>query len=163
MTNTYKEAAISMLNEAHLYAVRNSGCRKVEVGSAIAIAPIPDSAVFGANKSVPYNCKFHGCLRIEKYGEASKSHRNPEDCRAVHSEVDVICRAAKQGISTDGKTIFVTRYPCEACARAIVDAGIKHVIYGRQQECSEETMRIFKVSGVEVFHMKEWDAPDVTY
>lgn len=163
MTDIYKKAAMNILNEAHMYAVHHSGCTKVEVGSAISFGPVVDSAVFGANRTMPYNCKNKGCMRVEKYGDASKQHRNPEDCRAVHSEIDAISHAAKQGMSTDGKTIFVTRYPCEACSRAIVAAGISRVVYGRQQECSDESLRIFREAGVEVYHMKEWDAPDANY
>lgn len=163
MTETYKKAAMEVLNATHLYAVQNSGCEKVEVGSAIVRGIALSDAVFGANRTLPCSCKKEGCMRVKKYGDNSKQHRNPEDCRAVHSEIDAISRAARQGFSTEATTIFVTRYPCEACARAIVRAGIKHVIYGRQQECSEESMRVFRAAGVEVYHMKEWDAPDVNY
>lgn len=163
-TKEYLKASKRMLDEIHLYAVRNSGCKKVAVGSAISFVPSPASAVaFGANVTVPYNCRTVGCLRVEKYGEDSKLHRNPEDCRALHSEINAICNAAKNRAQTEGKTIFVTRYPCEACARAIVAAGIKRVVYGRQQECSEETMKIFSCNKIDVLHIKDWDAPDVVY
>ena len=141
---------------ANSYSALNSGCKKVTVGSAI--VKHGKLLALGANKTFPVSCRDHGCLRIEKYGENSKLHRNPEDCRAVHSEIDAICSS-----KTDlyGATIYVTRYPCEACARAIVDAGIKRVVYGRQQEISEETYNIFKAGKVLVYHEKEWDAPDV--
>lgn len=164
MNDNYYKAARHMLDEIHAYALVNSGCSKVVVGSAISSLPIPGCAgSWGANITLPVSCNEKGCMRVEKYGENSKLHRNPEDCRAVHSEIDAICKAARNGISTQGKTIFVTRYPCEACARAIVDAGIKRVVYGRKQKCSEETMNIFKSGNVAVYHMEDWDAPDVVY
>lgn len=164
MNDNYYKAAKHMLNEVHAHALVHSGCSKVVVGSAISALPIPGCAVaWGANITLPVSCNEKGCMRVEKYGENSKLHRNPEDCRAVHSEIDAICKAARKGAFTEGKTIFVTRYPCEACARAIVDAGIKRVVYGRKQKCSDETIRIFKSGNVEVFHMEDWDAPDVVY
>ena len=164
LTKTGHKHAIELLDGANSYALSCSGCKKVAVGSVITDHMIPSSArVFGANRTLPISCKAGECLRVKKYGEASKLHRNPEDCRAVHSEIDAICTSAKFGIPTQGKSIFVTRYPCEACARAIVRAGITLVVYGRQQKISEETAKIFEFAGVHVIHCEDWDAPDVTY
>ena len=156
----------SMLDLADEYADKNSGCMKVSVGSVIMFNITRDpliTGMFGANRTLPISCKENGCQRVQLYGENSKLHRNPEDCRAIHSEVDAICNAAREGYSTLGATIFVTRYPCEACARAIVSAGISKVVYGREQECSEQTKEIFKNAGVSLIHVEDWDAPDVTY
>lgn len=144
------------LDMANIYAGIMSGCTKVTVGAVIVNN---DRAVsFGANRAVPDLCQTRGCLRVEKYGDNNKTHRSPADCRAIHSEVDAICNARED---LKGTTIFVTRYPCEACARAIVSAGISRVIYGRQQSISEETAHIFEDADVDVVWNKDWDAPDV--
>ena len=103
-----------------------------------------------------------GYAGIELYGEDSKNHRLPSDCRAVHSEIDAIAQAAKFGISTYRATIIVTRYPCEACARAILTAGIKTVYYGREQKISEETEKIFKSGNIKVYHINDWTYQDTT-
>lgn len=124
-----------------------TGCTKVSVGSCI-VNEAGQILALGSNKAIPDLCKTQGCLRIAKYGDNAKTHRNPDDCRAIHSEVDAICFAAKMGVKLKGATIYVTRYPCESCARAIVQSGIKHVVFGREQDISEETARIFKAGGV---------------
>lgn len=146
------------LDMAHTYAKCMSGCTKVVVGSVIVNA---EGLVIasGANIAIPDLCHSKGCLRIEKYGNNAKSHRLPSDCRAIHSEVNAICHLEE---SAKGCTIFVTRYPCEACARAIVAAGIDTVYYGRQQEISEQTEEIFRSAGVNVCHLSSWDAEDAT-
>lgn len=144
------------LDMANIYAGIMSGCTKVTVGAVI--VKHGRAVSFGANRAIPDLCKYRGCLRIEKYGENDKTHRSPADCRAIHSEVDAIC-GAREDLA--GATIFITRYPCEACARAIVSAGITWVVYGRQQKISEETQRIFEDFGVTVIWEKDWDAPDV--
>lgn len=146
------------LDLANTYANSMSGCRKVSVGSVIVGGSERKILGVGANRSIPDLCKCRGCLREEKYGNNDKTHRNPADCRAIHSEVDAICRASGD---LQGATIFVTRYPCEACARAIVAAGISHVVYGRQQKISEDTAHIFEDAHVDVIWEKGWDAPDV--
>lgn len=143
------------LDLALSYAKGTSGCNKVAVGSVI----VKEDRVIalGANKAIPPKCKTSlGCLRIEKYGDDSKSHRNPADCRAIHSEVDAICSAAYNGTSTKGSTILITRYPCESCARAIVDAGIIHVFYGGTADISEQTKTIFDDAGVNVYKITDW-------
>lgn len=150
-------ASKRLLNIAQDYADVYTGCCKTAVGSLIVDNILaPTIMIPGANVSIPCSCKTHGCLRKEKYGEDSKSHRSPEDCRAIHSELSAIIAANSNGVSVKGKTIVVTRYPCEACARAIVQAGITRVVYGRSYEISEETDKIFKVAGVGVLHISEW-------
>lgn len=141
---------------AHSYALRESGCKKVQVGSVIC-NNVGEVISFGANRTYPVKCTEVGCLREQLYGDNSKVHRNPGDCRAIHSEVDAIARASAP---IYGGTIYVTRYPCEACARAIVSAGIKTVYYGRQQEISEETKRIFESADIEVIHISDWIRAD---
>ena len=143
------------LDMANVYAGIMSGCTKVTVGSVI--VKNGRALSYGANRAVPDLCQFRGCLRVEKYGDNDKTHRSPADCRAIHSEIDAICNARED---LRGATIYVTRYPCEACARAIVSAGIMRVVYGRQQKISDETDRIFADGGVNVIWDKDWDAPD---
>lgn len=148
-----------MLKLASAYAKLQSGCLKVQVGCVIA----KDSKILalGANRTIPNLCKTsRGCLRIEKYGENTKDHRNPEDCRAIHSEIDAICNSFD---NLTGAVMYITRYPCEDCARAIVAAGIKTVVYGRDQEISPETARIFEYYNVDVLHYREFTEEDVNY
>lgn len=159
---TFNDTKIrAFLDEAQEYANKESGCKKVAVGSALVVNSVHEIVVYGANKTLPICCKEQGCRRIELYGEDSKNHRLPSDCRAIHSEIDAIAQAAAFGMSTKGATIFVSRYPCEACARAIVAAGIKKVYYGREQEISEETKKIFESGNVIVKWVKEWKYEDV--
>lgn len=140
---------------ADLYAQKISGCLKVQVGSAI----VKDGHILslGANRCIPNSCLLNGCLRMKKYGNDSKSHRDPSDCRAIHSEVDAIANLRE---SARGATIIVTRYPCEACARAIASAGIKEVWYGGSAETSEMTDSIFDSEGINVHYMPNWKQDD---
>jgi deoxycytidylate deaminase/dephospho-CoA kinase len=53
-----------------------------------------------------------------------------EFSRAVHAEMDAIVGVARTGRgSTSKATLYTTTYPCHNCARHIVAAGIKEVIY----------------------------------
>lgn len=50
----------------------------------------------------------------------------------IHSEENAICKAARQGISLDGATIYLTHSPCSHCAKLIVQSGIKTVYYAEE-------------------------------
>ena len=143
------------LDLAQQYANKVSGCRKVAVGSAI----INEGQLvsLGANRGVPDLCKtLRGCLRVERYGNDSKAHRDPADCRALHSEIDAICSAARCGVPLGGCTIYVTRYPCESCAKAIIAAGIKTVYYGGTAEASDDTRIMLETYGVDLIWLKNY-------
>jgi len=49
--------------------------------------------------------------------------------RAVHAEMAAIVDAARRGVGIAGSTMFVTAFPCHLCARHIVAAGIRRVLY----------------------------------
>ena len=73
------------------------------------------------------SCKEKGeCLRI-KYGIQSGS--NLETCYSVHAEQNAIVSAARLGVSLEGGTLYCTHQPCVICAKLIVNAGIKRVVY----------------------------------
>lgn len=44
----------------------------------------------------------------------------------VHAELNAIINSK---ISPEGSTIYVTKFPCNECAKAIIQCGIKEVIY----------------------------------
>jgi dCMP deaminase len=50
-------------------------------------------------------------------------------CYAIHAEQNAIIQAAKLGVSIEGATLYCTHQPCVVCAKMIVNAGIKRVVY----------------------------------
>lgn len=145
------------LSLASLYAKQNSGCLKVQVGSVITTADHKIISM-GANRADRNLCVWNNsCYREEKHGTRSKIHRNPDDCRAIHSEIDAICSAQN---NLKGCIIYITRYPCEACARAIARAGIKTVVFGRDTYISEMTSDILSHDDVEIVHVNDYKEED---
>jgi len=64
-----------------------------------------------------------------------------EYSRAVHAEMEAILSLArKEGGSTSGATLFSTTYPCHNCARHIIAAGIRRVVYIEPYEKSLATV-----------------------
>lgn len=68
-------------------------------------------------------------------------------CFATHAEQNALIQAAKLGISIDGATMYTTTEPCSVCAKLIINAGIKRVVY--IEEYGEQFSRdLFKMSNV---------------
>jgi len=49
--------------------------------------------------------------------------------RMIHAEMSAICDAARLGKSVRQSTLYCTTFPCHLCAKHIVAAGIKKVVY----------------------------------
>lgn len=73
----------------------------------------------------------------------------------IHAEVNAIGIAAKEGRSTDGTTMYCTHFPCIECAKAIIAAGIKKVIWRTLvhgwAEANLDAKVLFEASGIELF------------
>ena len=49
--------------------------------------------------------------------------------RAVHAEMAALLLMNRLGIQSKGLSLFTTTYPCHNCAKHIISAGIKRVVY----------------------------------
>lgn len=93
------------------------------------------------------SCKEKGeCLR-EKMGIASGTRH--EICYAVHAEQNAIIQAAKLGVSVEGATLYCTHQPCAICAKMIINAGIKRVIF-KEGYPDEFSMKMFDEVGLNI-------------
>lgn len=75
------------------------------------------------------HCAVVGCLRDKL---KMPSGERVEICRGLHAEQNALIQAAKYGISLDGSTVYTTLEPCVTCAKMLVNAGIKRVVYETQ-------------------------------
>ena len=49
--------------------------------------------------------------------------------RPVHAEMAALIDAARRGVAVDGRSLYVTTFPCHNCAKHIIAAGITRVVY----------------------------------
>ena len=77
-----------------------------------------------------------------------------EFCRAVHAEQNAIIQAAVYGTKIKGGTIYVNTYPCSICARMIINAEIKRIVY--DSDYSDPLAKeLLDESGIEVVRFKK--------
>lgn len=72
------------------------------------------------------HCETTGCLREKLKIPSGERH---ELCRGLHAEQNVLLQAALYGVSTKGSTLYITNQPCIICAKMIINAGIKEIIF----------------------------------
>lgn len=56
----------------------------------------------------------------------------------IHAELNAILFAAKSGTSIDGSIMYVTLSPCHECAKAIINSGVKCIIYDKVYDKNTE-------------------------
>lgn len=131
---------------------RRSSCPKRQVGAVITKGGrIISSGYVGAPPGMPHCIdEGVGCLL----------DGDRKCIRTVHAEQNAIAVAAKNGISTDGGTLYCTVQPCFLCAKSTIAAGIKRVVY--VEEYRKETpnsLDLFHNAGIEVLHWNVQEKP----
>ena len=83
-------------------------------------------------------------------GEATNDIANIKNTWVVHAERNAILN--NHGADLNGTTLYVTFFPCNECAKSIIQSGIKKVVYLRMYSYDEivnVTKMMFDAAGVE--------------
>ena len=67
----------------------------------------------------------------------------------LHAEANAITKIARSGNNSDGATLYVTTSPCIECAKLIIQAGIRRVIYGEKYRI-EDGINLLKRANIDV-------------
>ncbi len=90
------------------------------------------------------HCAETGCLRAKHRVPSGEKH---ELCRGVHAEQNAIIQAASFGTPVRGSSMYSTTYPCIICAKMIINAGIREVVFDVKYE-DELSRSVFEESGI---------------
>lgn len=67
----------------------------------------------------------------------------------LHAEANAITKLARSSNNSDGSTLYVTSSPCIECAKLIIQAGIKRVVYGEQYRL-DDGIKLLQRAGIKV-------------
>ena len=70
----------------------------------------------------------------------------------LHAEANAITKLARSGNNSDQATLYVTASPCIECAKLIIQAGIRRVVYAEQYRLTDG-IALLRRAGVEVEHL----------
>ncbi|MBQ8064943.1 MAG: dCMP deaminase family protein [Prevotella sp.] len=72
----------------------------------------------------------------------------------LHAEANAITKLARSSNNSDGATIYITASPCIECAKLIIQAGIKRVVYGEKYRLMDG-IELLERAGIEVTYLGE--------
>ena len=67
----------------------------------------------------------------------------------LHAEANAITKIARSNNSSEGATLYVTASPCIECAKLIIQAGIKRVVYSEKYRL-EDGLELLRKANIEV-------------
>ena len=76
----------------------------------------------------------------------------------LHAEANAITKIARSNNSSHNATMYVTASPCIECAKLIIQAGIKRVVYSEHYRL-EDGIELLKRAGVEVLYVANDNEP----
>lgn len=99
---------------------------------------------------IGYNGFPTGCSDNEyPWGKTDENYLNNKYPYVVHAEPNAILNCTS---SLKGATLYVTLFPCNECAKLIIQSGIKHVVYGSDKYHDQQSFiasrRMFDSAGV---------------
>lgn len=138
-----------------------SAQRSKDPSSKVGAAIVKDKRVL----SLGYNGMPRGCDDEKMpWGKNEKDPLKTKYPYVVHAELNAILNANKD---ITGSTLYVTMFPCNECAKAVIQSGIKEVIYLENKHEGEDSVRasrmLLETAGVKVAHYKgrilksEWE------
>ena len=96
-----------------------STCLRRKVGAVI----VKDKRVL----STGYNGFPRGCSDDEYPWEREGNHEDTKYPYVVHAELNAILNASGKNLS--GAKLYVALFPCNECAKAIIQSGIQEIVY----------------------------------
>ena len=126
------------LRMAHIWA-ENSYCTRRQVGALI----VKDKMIIsdgynGTPSGFPNVCEGADGLTLP--------------C-VLHAEANAIPKIARSGNHSDGATPYVPDAPCIECAKLIIQAGIRRVVYARSYRLTDG-IDLLRRAGIEVEHLE---------
>jgi dCMP deaminase len=153
---TQKESDKYYINVAQLCA-QNSYAEKLKVGAII----VKDNQIISdgfngtpsglSNECENKQCKTYLCCNTNA---PSKIDANCKNCgsldihtkpEVLHAESNAILKCARYGKATYGSTLYITHSPCIECAKLIIQAGIKRVVYLEDYRKADGLLLLSKV------------------
>lgn len=121
----------------------NSYCQRRKVGALI----VKDKMII----SDGYNGTPSG------FENVCEDENNVTKPYVLHAEANAITKIARSNNSSESATMYVTASPCIECAKLIIQAGIKRVVYSERYRL-EDGIELLQRAGIEVLYITPTEA-----
>jgi len=100
-----------------------------------------------------YTCNC-GCKLSYEKSEFNNRTILKTKSHIVHAEINALLSAAKNGISVDNSSMYVSHLPCINCAKSIITAGINEVYFSEMYGKSD-SIDLFKNNNVKIKQLED--------
>lgn len=142
-TNESKQLNLDLryLRMARIWA-ENSYCKRRKVGALV----VKEKMII----SDGYNGTPSG------FENVCEDETNTTKPYVLHAEANAITKLARSSNNSEGATLYVTASPCIECAKLIIQAGIKRVIYAEQYRLTDG-IDLLRRANIEVTYLNPDD------
>ena len=130
------------LKMAQIWA-ENSYCKRRQVGALV----VKDQMII----SDGYNGTPSG------FENVCEDDNNVTLPYVLHAEANGITKLARSSNNSEGSTLYITDSPCIECAKLIIQAGIKRVVYAREYRLTDGA-DLLRQAGIQVDFMNVIDS-----
>ena len=120
----------------------NSYCQRRQVGALV----VKNKAII----SDGYNGTPSG------FENVCEDENNITKPYVLHAEANAITKLARSHNSSDGATLYVTASPCIECAKLIIQAGIKRVVYSEKYRL-DDGLKLLQRAGIDIEYINPND------
>ncbi len=124
---------------------RRGNCLRRQVAAVIVNGHRIISTGYNGTPSGIRNCCDGGCPRCASDAPPGEQLG---DCICAHAEENAIVQAAYHGVALKDSVLYCTDSPCLLCAKMIITAGIKEVVYEQPYLRSRQVAALFREAGV---------------
>src|SRR5574344_2766231 len=135
---TRKEQFDKHYIEMSLIRAKNSYCKRRQVGALLVKDRMIISDGFNGTPA-----GFENECEDENY--TTKPY-------VLHAEANAITKIAKSGNNSNGATLYITDSPCLECAKLIIQAGIKRVVFSELYRL-DDGIKLLQRANIETVHL----------
>ncbi len=95
--------------------------------------------------STGYNGSLAGSPHCSEAGHVM---RDGHCIATIHAEMNALLYCAKEGISVKETTCYVTHFPCLNCTKALIQAGIKRIVYEKAYRVDDYALALLDQKGI---------------
>ncbi len=118
----------------------NSYCKRRQVGALI----VKDKMII----SDGYNGTPAG------FENVCEDENNVTKPYVLHAEANAITKVARSNNSSENATLYITDSPCMECAKLIIQAGIRRVVYSKKYR-NTEGLELLQRAEIELVYIEE--------
>jgi len=142
------EFDVSMVREAQKEAQKTGDWWR-QIGAVL--VKNKEILIRGYNRDLPSDHTPYQVGEVRDFFKAGERH---ELASTIHAEENIIAKAAKEGISLKGTSLYVTTFPCPVCAKLIACSGIKK-LYFTEGGSNFDAQKVLESADINIYQVPQ--------